>query len=239
MQRPLSFFLILFCLNLAETISQTDFDRAVNLFHKEEFDKAYMLFETHLKNNPNNLKAYEYIADIAAHQYNWDLAIERYGALTHKVSHNAEYHYKLGGSMAMKASENRWYALRNYKKIERKFKKVLSLDNQHINSHWALIEYYLQLPAILGGSREKADEYAVRLLQISPVDGYLAKGRIAEYYHDIKGGEKSYKKAIEIGGSVHTYQKLIAFYRKHQEDKKANQLLQLAHEKYPDFKEIN
>ncbi len=65
--------------------------------------------------------------------------------------------------------------------IEDSFKKAAELDPNHINVRWALVEYYMKLPAIFGGSKNMALKYAYQLEQLSKVDGYLAKGYIFEY----------------------------------------------------------
>ena len=62
------------------------------------------------------------------------------------------------------------------------YKKSLSLNPNHIDARWALIEYYLQVPALFGGSEKNAQRYADELIKLSPVDGYLSKGRIDEYF---------------------------------------------------------
>ncbi len=64
-------------------------------------------------------------------------------------------------------------------------------------------------------------DYAKELGAISTVDGYLAKGYIAEYSDRPKDAEKYYKKAIEVGGSPHTYEKLSNHYEKNNQPKEA------------------
>ena len=41
---------------------------------------------------------------------------------------------------------------------------------------------YIQLPGIVGGSETKAIKYSNELLKLSPVDGYLSRGQIEEYF---------------------------------------------------------
>src|SRR5690606_17852242 len=95
------------------------------------------------------------------------------------------------------------------------------LDPKHIEVRWALIEFYIQLPGILGGSEKKAIEYAKELGKISEVDGYLSQGYIAEFSKRPKDAERYYKKAIEIGGSRHTYEKLTSLYENNNQPEKA------------------
>ena len=124
-------------------------------------------------------------------------------------------------------------AIRLIGDIRGSFEKALSLNPNHIGARWALIEYYLQLPAFVGGSERKAQRYANELFKISPVDGYLSKAHIDEYFKRYKSAEKNYIKAIEIGGSKNSYQRLAALYReKLNQPEKALQVLQEYKEKY-------
>ena len=121
---------------------------------------------------------------------------------------------------------NKFTALSMCSDIRNSFEKALRLDPKHIDARWALIEYYLQLPGIFGGSEVKANSYANELLVLSPVDGYLAKGHVAEYIKKYQLAEKHYLKAIEIGQSQTTYQKLANLYKnKMNQPEKAKALL--------------
>ena len=84
-----------------------------------------------------------------------------------------------------------------------------------------MIEYYLQLPEILGGSEKKAIHYATELQVISAVDGYLANGHIAEHSKRYKEAAQFYIKAVQVGGSPHTYNRLIHLYEKDKQFDKA------------------
>ena len=93
-----------------------------------------------------------------------------------------------------------------------------------------MVEFYLQNPGILGGSEKKAQKFANELLIISPVDGYLARGRIQEYFSRYLKAEPEYKKAFEIGQSKTTYQKLYNLYTNKLNQSKKAELLKNAFE---------
>ena len=73
------------------------------------------------------------------------------------------------------------------------FLKAAELDPNHIDTRWALVELYIQLPGIIGGSKSKSFKYANELEALSKVDGYLAKGYIYEYDNEPENAEKYYK----------------------------------------------
>jgi tetratricopeptide (TPR) repeat protein len=111
--------------------------------------------------------------------------------------------------------------------VRSSFEKAIQINPKHIEARWALIEYYLQLPAMLGGSESKATQYANELSKLSTVDGFLAKGRIAVYFERYANAEINYKKAYEIGQSKITYERLYDLYlNKFKDAKKANSLKQ-------------
>jgi tetratricopeptide (TPR) repeat protein len=194
--------------------SQSDFSNAEKLYLQGNYPQSQILFEKLLRENPNHLKSIEYLGDIRGHAKDWKTALIYYGKLKKLHPSEANYHYKYGGVLGMLAKEsNKFKALSMIGEVRESFEKAIELNPKHIDARWALIELYLQLPGIIGGSESKADRYANELLKISPVDGYLAKGRIAEYFNRFSTAEKYYKQAIVTGGSKTTYQKLADLYK--------------------------
>jgi len=203
-------------------MAQTDFQNAENYFIKEQFSKAKPLFEQYLKSHPNDKKTREYLGDIAGYKKDWDVAIDYYESLVEDDDTSANYHFKYGGAMGMKAlSINRLRAATYIGDIKEQFETAARLDPKHIEVRWALVEFYIQLPGIIGGSEKKAIKYANQLAKISPVDGYLANGYVAEYGDRPDDAERFYKKAIEVGGSPTTYEKLTEHYEKNKKPKEA------------------
>lgn len=195
-------------------ISQTDFDKAEKLYSSKNFEQSKVLFQNYLKDNPNNIKTIEYLGDIAGQNKSWDNAIYYYNKLKQLKPMEANYHYKYGGVMGMKAKEsNKFKALGMISEIKSSFEKAISLNPKHIEARAALVEFYLQLPGIMGGSEKKAMFYANEIAQISAVDGYLSKGHIAEYFGRFKEAEIQYKKAIEISKSKNSYRILANLYK--------------------------
>ena len=181
------------------SVAQTSFQKAQSLIVDNQFDEAEPLFKSHLKSNPNDLKTIEYLGDIAGHKKQWDKAIGYYKTLVESKPNNANYHYKYGGVMGMQALEvNKFKALGMIGDIKNAFKTSAKLDPNHIDVRWALVEFYIQLPGIVGGSEKTAISYANELENISKVDGFLAKGYIAEYSNRPKDAETYYKKPLRL-----------------------------------------
>ena len=214
-------------------MAQSSFENGERHFKSGKYELAKRYFETSLQQNSNDLKSIEYLGDIQCHYKKWEAAVPFYLKLTKLKSNNAEFFYKYGGALGMQAKEsNKFKALSLIDDVKKAFEKTIALSANHIGARWALLEIYIQLPGIVGGSENKAIKYANELLKISPVDGYLAKGHIDEYFNRYIQAEKNYKKAIEIGDSFATYQKLANLYQyKMKQPEKAKQLLASFNEK--------
>lgn len=216
----MKFLPFLFLLISFNMMAETDFEKAEKLYKQEKYDQAKTLFESHLKSNPNHYKTVEYLGDIAGHQKKWDEAIKQYKVLKTQFSKTANYWYKYGGALGMKAkSVNKFKALGMIDDIENAFLTAAKLDVKHIDSRWALVMLYIELPGIVGGSETKAVKYSNELMELSKVDGYLSKGYIDEYFNRYKKAEANYIKAHEIGNSKTTFQKLYNLYLNKIKDK--------------------
>ncbi|MFV8378167.1 tetratricopeptide repeat protein [Flavobacterium sp. LB3R33] len=215
---------------------QSDFDKAEKLYKANKMDQAELVFESILKSSPSDLKTIEYLGDIAGHYKSWDKAIGYYKKLKLLKPSEADYHYKYGGALGMKAKEsNKFKALGMIDDVKASFEKAITLNPKHIESRWALIELYIQLPGIVGGSESKAIKYSNELLRLSPVDGYLSRGHIEEYFKRYATAEQQYKKAIIAGGSKTSYQKLASLYKNKMRDpEKAKTVLETYNKKIQD-----
>jgi len=220
------FIKILFFLTSFQTVNETSFEKAEKLYQQEKYDQAKILFENYLKVNPNNYKTIEYLGDIAGHQKKWDEALKHYKILKNQSPKTANYYYKYGGALGMKAkSVNKFKALGMIDEVEQSFLTATKLDSKHIDSRWALVMLYVELPGIVGGSENKAQKYADELMNLSKVDGYLSKGYIDEYFKRYHKAEANYIKAHEIGNSKTTFQKLYNLYLKKIKDQSKAQRL--------------
>ena len=208
--------------------SQSNFEKGEKLYHAKKYDEAQIIFEGVLKSKPLDIKTIEYLGEIAAHQKSWVKGAEYFKKLKELKPTEADYFYKYGGCLAMRAMEvSRLKALGMVGEMKESFEKAIILDPKHLPARWALIEIYLQLPGIFGGSESKAILYSNQLAQLSPVDGYLSRGRIDVYFKRYTAAEKNFIKAHEIGKSKTTFQKLYNLYLNNLKDtKKAKELKQ-------------
>ena len=173
--------ILLFLLPLLSIAQQSVYEKADSLIANWQLDQAErILLEYHPKEHERALY-YEKIGDLYGARKEWQPALEYYKKLLVLDKDNADYHFKVGGIYGMIALQNKLKALGIIDDIKYHFTRAAELDPDHLESRWALIELYLELPGFLGGSYEKAYEYAGQLHQMLPVEGWLAKGYIEEY----------------------------------------------------------
>lgn len=202
--------------------AQSQLETAEKLIESKNYAKAESILSDYVSTHPNDLEAVELLGDAYGSQKKWEGAIKYYKQLVAKENTNANYHYKYGGAMGMHALEiNKLKAFSLLDDIKTAFLTAAELDPNHIDVRWALVELYIQLPGIVGGSVSKSLDYANELEALSKVDGYLAKGYIYEYDDEPAKAEMYYKKAIEEGGSMTCYEKLTALYESQKQPTKA------------------
>jgi predicted Zn-dependent protease len=85
----------------------------------------------------------------------------------------AEYHYWHGAAMGSEA-QGAGLMRKGFlaPKIKSAFEKTLALDPKHADAMYALIQYYVQAPAMMGGDKAKALELANRLKGIDKARGH-------------------------------------------------------------------
>ena len=215
------------------TFSQQSLDIAEGYLQQKKYTKAEQLLAVYVSENPKNIKAIELFGDAYGYQKKWDEAITQYKKLVEAEPLKADYHYKYGGVLGMKALQvNKFAALSIIGDVKEAFLTAAKLDTKHINTRWALVELYMQLPGIIGGSQSKSMQFANELEAISKVDGYLAKGYIHEYDDAPELAEKYYKLAITEGGSLTCYEKLSSFYESTNAPEKALKTIVESQEKH-------
>ncbi|MGO1751565.1 MAG: tetratricopeptide repeat protein [Psychroflexus sp.] len=213
MKIVLNFILIIFCpLNF---FGQDFYAQAQNEIKEKDYVEAEVVVKKHLKYNQQDVRAKMLLGEIYAHQKEWEKSSDVNKELVESDENNADYHYRYGGTLGLWAKNaSKFQALFLLDDVKHHLKRAAELDRNHIDTRWALIQLYMELPGIIGGSQKVSEKYANQLHDISPVDGALAFGYIEVYGENYDQAEVHYKKAVEIGQSTTTYQKLINLYHK-------------------------
>jgi tetratricopeptide (TPR) repeat protein len=159
--------------------SQNSFETGKNAFEAGEHLKAVSVLKAVLKDKPSDKMVRDYLGQAYASLERWEESAEVNESLVEDFPKNAEYHFRYGGALGLVAkNSNPFKAVSLIGDVKFHLKKAIELDLKHVNSRWALLQMYLELPGIIGGSESTSRKYASELKSISPVDGALAFGYI-------------------------------------------------------------
>ncbi len=186
--------------------SQEYFEKGQQCFDQYQLACAKINFQKYLEQKPNDLNALRYIGDIAVDEKDWEKAISCYKTILDADPNNGDYHFKYGGAIGLKALNigkiNAYFLIDD---IRDSFLEAARLDPNHLEARWGLVEFYVHLPAIIGGGTKKALRYGQELYALSTVDGLMSQGYIALKDGDEQKAKKLYTQSIIEGLKLHEY----------------------------------
>ncbi len=192
-------YLVFLLLGTFVGVSQSKVQEAQNLFKNKQFNKAQMLLLKGIESQPDNIETIELLGDTYFQLKQWKKSYTEYKKLVDFKPQNANYHFKYGGALGMYAKHvNKFKALGVLGDIKNAFAMAAKLDTKHIEARLALVQLYMELPAIVGGSMQTALRYAAELSAISKLEGLLSKAYIYEQDDDLAKAENNYRQAIAL-----------------------------------------
>jgi len=144
--------------------SQPSFKEIHSALEQGELGVAKKLLQDRISENPEDAIATAYLGDIAGFEKDWDTAISLNKSLTEKYPDRIGYNFKYGAVLGMKAlSVSKLQSVIYVSDIKTYLEKTVELDQEHVEARRILVELYVKLPGILGGSITKAKNYANEL----------------------------------------------------------------------------
>lgn len=175
--------------------AQTPIETAENYLNEGNINKAKKIFLDY----PQNLQAIECLGDIASFEKNWDRAVVLYKKLLEQDPNSARYNFKYGGALGMKAMEvSKIQAALLLNDIKHHLNRAAELDKTNPEVRRALVEFYMQIPGIFGGSQDTAEEFASSLKNINLIDYYLAKAYIFKHSDRPEMARESMETAMKL-----------------------------------------
>ncbi len=145
----------------------------------------------------------------------------------------AEYHNWYGNTLGTMASDaNIFKQGMLAPKVKSAWEKAVALKSDYIEPRQSLIQYYLNAPAIAGGSVDKAKEMANEIMKLKPAEGHLQLGNI---YYKEKNYTAAEKEFIMMAKLDPAYQGGLAnYYLNQKQFSKAFDLFEESLKKNPD-----
>lgn len=213
----LIFMVPLFC--------QAQVDQAKTLYEAKKYDEAKKLLTSVKSDNKQYGQAQYYLGRIAYDQKDLDAAEDFLEEAIDTNDKVADYHYWMGnvlGSMARDANVLRQGMLAS--KVKDEFEAAVALDPSLVDAHWGLLSFYLEAPAVMGGSFDKAKREAEAIRKSNEADGHRAYGRVYEKQELFDKAEQEYKAAYKAN-PLYT-NPLVNFYTSRKQTDKALNFLE-------------
>ena len=162
-------------------------------------DKAYLEKRSALEKESNSTPQYNALIRLATEYKDSETAIRYYSKSIEIEPDNVELHYRLASVNGIRIDEiSKFEALPYVYAIKTNFLKAHQLDPTHTPTLTALIRIYAKLPDFLGGSFDKAKNFAKLLFDLSPIKGLLAQGFISESEDKPIQAEAQYKRVFDL-----------------------------------------
>jgi tetratricopeptide (TPR) repeat protein len=140
------------------------------------------------KDNKDFATAQYYLGRIAFDEKKYDEAEEFFETAIDANGKVADYHTWYGNTLGTIAADANLFKQASLgPKMKSAWEKAVQLDPKTIDARESLIQYYLQAPAIAGGSVDKAIEMANEIKRVKPAEGHRQLGNI--YYREKRFAE--------------------------------------------------
>ncbi len=198
MTRTVSGSLLLALALCIPALAQATFDKALALEKQGRYAEAQKAYEEVLAREGNNAMASYRLGQLYLyHLRRSDLAIQYLEKAVALDEKNSDYHLRLAEAYTAAAPHAGIIKRTSMtRQIKNQLDLALQYNSRSIPAHQGLIQFYVQAPAVLGGSYRSAHQQADSLVRLDAVEGWLAHGGIY-YLEGSKGkAEEAFRKAI-------------------------------------------
>jgi tetratricopeptide (TPR) repeat protein len=151
-----------------------------------------------LKANPGSADVHILQARLLLQQGKGDDAVDAASEAVDLAPDNAQAHYWLGNAYGYQITRVGTLSQGFMApKLRDAFERAIALDPNLHDARSSLMEYYLQAPAIVGGSVDKARAQAAELAKRDPPRGHYARARLAMHDNKPEVAAKEYIAAWE------------------------------------------
>ncbi len=171
--------------------------------------RARPLVEQRYQANPDDAYSAYLLSQVKAVFGDLDAAVKLAEKAVALDSNNARYHSQLGTVCGETAEKASLFARAGWAhRFKDETEKAAALDPKNLDARFALLEFYLRAPGLMGGSKQKAVDMGEEIGRIEPARGYLAQARLARENKDSSGEEAAYLKAL--AAAPHDYEILVS-----------------------------
>jgi tetratricopeptide (TPR) repeat protein len=169
------------------------------LMKRGHFKEAREIVEKRVASNPQDIDAIIQLANIKLAFKDLDGATKLAERALAAKPKDARAHEAMAECYGQKAQQDNGFFqnLRMAHAFVNEAEATLAIDSKNIEAMRSLVQFYLQAPALAGGSKTKANEMADRIGVVDQSRGFLAKAEIVLYEKQYDQLEGLYTKAVQ------------------------------------------
>lgn len=185
------------------------------LMEAGHWKRARGIVEALAKTNPNDARTFYLLSRVKLAFRDYDTAMQLAEEAVAQDDKNAYYHWQLGqvcGDMTDASGVGMFKKMGLAKRYRSENERAVALDPKLLDARAGLMEFYLEAPGILGGSKSNAQRVASEISQLDPARGFMAQAEIAQKNKDLAGAELFYGKAAAANPRYYDPRILLANY---------------------------
>lgn len=203
--------------------AQSDLERGRELFENKKYAEAKSIFQKISEGSGHQAEASYYLGSIYLRfDRDPDKAIEYLEKAIEADDSKSEYHRALSNALGAKAMQSNVIKQAMLaSRIKSELEKAVELEPSNAEARMSLLQMYVMMPGIMGGSLAKAKLQAEALMQLSAGRGYMGYAMISDYEEDLASAEAYFAKAIaadpRLPGAYHQLGYLYLKQKRYQE----------------------
>ncbi|MGH8105913.1 MAG: tetratricopeptide repeat protein, partial [Arenimonas sp.] len=158
--------------------------------------KALASADALTKAEPKNAEAWVLLARARLQANQADAAITAAEKAVKLAPNNSQSHFWLGNSYGSRIGQLGMFSQMSMApKLRDAFEKTVALDPNNLDAREALLQFYLQAPAMIGGGKDKANLQVAEIAKRDPARGHLARAQVFMSEKNNAAALKSYEAA--------------------------------------------
>jgi tetratricopeptide (TPR) repeat protein len=198
----------------ADLSGNAEFQQGLAQFNAADYARAFAAFDN-LKPDLNTSSEFNYYYSLSLLKTErTDQAIEAMERAIELAPDNADYRYALGLIYAARMSELSLFgAAMIMGSAKETLVKAVELAPDHVGATAALIEFLLDVPGLMGGDQEGAEDLIKKLWTMDPAAAAALEAKLEVRNGNDKRAEELYLQAVATpGGLARTRLKLAKFF---------------------------
>jgi tetratricopeptide (TPR) repeat protein len=157
-------------------------EEGVRLFDERRLSDSCAALQAAARDDPSDARAAYYLGRALMAEDDLEAARPWFEKAVQLDPTSSEKHQFLGRCLGFLAAHGSFLTRTSLApKIRHAFERAVELDADNVEARLDLLEYYIQAPAIMGGSHEKARREAGEIASRDRMRGYRAEGRIEDH----------------------------------------------------------